>query len=85
MGVEPQKLDFGEREVVLRASLDELDQDRCVWTPVRFIRSGPRHPLPGETVYLIDRAGKGCMGTVVEINGWMARVRPELGPPAETA
>jgi hypothetical protein len=85
MAVEWEKLDFAAREVVLRASLDELDQDQCVTTPVRFIMNGPRHPLPGETVYLIDRAGKGCMGTVVEINGWMARVRPDLGPPAETA
>jgi hypothetical protein len=85
MGVESEKLDFSEREVVLRASLDELDQDQCVWTPVRFIMSGPRHPLPGETVFLIDSTGKGCLGTVVEINGWMARVRPDLRAPAETA
>jgi hypothetical protein len=73
-----EKLDFAEREVVLRASLDDLDQDRCVWTPVRFLMSGPRHPLPGESVYLIDRAGKSCIGEVVEMNGWMARVRPDL-------
>jgi hypothetical protein len=74
-----EKLDFSEREVVLRASLDELDEDRCVWTPVRFIMRGPRHPRVGETVFLMDRTGRGCLGEVVEVNGWMARVRTELG------
>ena len=76
-----EKLDFAEREVVLRASLDELDDERCVWTPVRFIMNGPRQPRVGETVFLIDRRGKGCRGEVVSMKGWMARVRPDLGPP----
>lgn len=79
MEAEWEKLDFTEREVVLRASLDELDEDRCVWTPVRFIMNGPRHPRVGESVFLIDRRGKGCPGEVVELKGWMARVRPDLG------
>jgi hypothetical protein len=74
-----KKLEFSEREVVLRASLDELDDDDCVWTPLRFIMRGPRHPDVGESVFLIDRKGRGCLGQVVEINGWMARVRPDLG------
>ena len=73
-----EKLDFSEREVVLRASLDELDEDRCVWTPVRFIMKGPRQPRLGELVFLMDRGGRGCLGEVVEINGWMARVRADL-------
>ena len=76
-----EKLDFAEREVVLRASLDELDDERCVWTPVRFIMNGPRQPRVGETVFLIDRRGQGCRGEVVSMKGWMARVRPDLGPP----
>jgi len=73
-----EKLDFSEREVVLRASLDELDEDRCVWTPVRFIMKGPRQPRVGELVFLIDRGGRGCLGEVVAINGWMARVRADV-------
>jgi hypothetical protein len=81
----PEKLDFGEREIVLRASFDELDDDDCIQTPVRFLMSGPRHPRVGESVYLIDRLGKGCMGEVVEVTGWMARVRPDLGGPIQGA
>ena len=71
---ELRKLDFAEREVVLRANLNEADDDRCVWTSVRFIVSGPRHPRVGESVLLIDREGASCMGRVVELNGWLARV-----------
>jgi hypothetical protein len=78
MGPEREHLDFAEREVVLRASLDELDGDRCLWTPVRFLLKGPRHPRAGESVFLIDRDGKSCLGEVVEVNGWMARVRARL-------
>jgi hypothetical protein len=79
MEEERENLDFADREVVLRASFDELDDDCCVWTPVRFIMRGPRHPRPGESVFLIDRGGKACLGEVVEVNGWMARVRARLG------
>jgi hypothetical protein len=71
---ELRKLDFAEREVVLRANLDEADDDRCVWTSVRFIVSGPRHPRVGESVLLMDRGGASCMGQVVQLNGWLARV-----------
>ena len=73
-----EKLDFSQREVVLRASLDELDDGRCVSTPVRFIMMGPRQPRVGESVFLIDPDGRACLGEIVEINGWMARVRPDL-------
>jgi len=70
-----REFDFARREVVLRADLQEADDDRCVWTSMRFIVAGPRHPRVGESVYLIDRRGGGCPGRVVELNGWMARVR----------
>jgi hypothetical protein len=69
------KLDFAEREVVLRANLDEADGDRCVWTSVRFLQHGPRHPRVGESVFLMDHEGGGSLGRVVELNGWLARVR----------
>jgi hypothetical protein len=72
---EQHQLDFSEREVVLRANLDEMDADRCVWASMRFLVNGPRHPRVGELVFLIDGARGGSMGSVVELNGWMARVR----------
>jgi hypothetical protein len=74
-GKQERKLDFGHREVVLRANLDDADDERCVWTSMRFIMEGPRHPRVGESVYLMDREGAGCMGRVEELNGWLARVR----------
>jgi hypothetical protein len=69
------KLDFAEREVVLRANLDEVDSDRCVWASMRFLVNGPRHPQVGELVFLIDGTRGGSMASVVELNGWMARVQ----------
>jgi kynureninase len=72
---EHRELDFADREVVLRANLEEADADRCVWTSVRFLMGGPRHPRVGESVYLIDRDGGSCLGRVVELTGWLARVR----------
>ena len=70
-----RKLDFAEREVVLRADLDDADADRCVWSSMRFLMRGPRHPRVGELVFVIDSKSGGCMGRVEELNGWMARVR----------
>ena len=70
-----RKLDFAEREVVLRANLDDADADRCVWTSMRFLMRGPRHPRVGELVFVIDSKSGGCMGRVEELNGWTARVR----------
>lgn len=70
-----QDFDFVEREVVLRADLEDTDDDRCVWTSMRFIMEGPRQPRVGEDVFLMDRDGGGCLGRVEELNGWMARVR----------
>lgn len=74
-GDEQRELDFAEREVVLRADFEEADADRCVWTSMRFLMSGPRHPRIGESVFLMDRRGGGSLGRVVELNGWLARVR----------
>jgi hypothetical protein len=70
-----RELDFAQREVVLRADFEDADDDRCLWTSMRFLMDGPRHPRVGEDVFLIDGAGAGCLGRVVELNGWMARVR----------
>ena len=75
--VQGRGLDFGEREVVLRADLAHRDPDDCIWTSVRFLMSGPRPPRPGETVMLVDVEDGSCMGRVVSMAGWEACVRPD--------
>ena len=73
-----EEFNFSDREVVLRADLSSFDEADCVWTPVRFILSGPRTPGPGERVLLVDLdAGNTCVGQVVSIAGWEACVRPD--------
>jgi len=78
-------LPYEEREVVLRADFDELDGD-CCWVSMRFM-GGPRHPGVGDSVYLLDRRGHGCMADIVQVRGWQARVKPNWstwtgeGPP----
>jgi hypothetical protein len=74
---EERRLDFTEREVVLRADFGDLDDESCLQLSLRFIMAGPRHPRAGEWVYLIDDTGSGCMGYVEQIDGWSARVRPD--------
>ncbi len=70
-------LDFAEREIVLRADFEQLDDEGYVSTALRFMLRGPRHPDEGEWVYLIDVHGRGCLGCVEEVTGWNARVRPD--------
>ena len=70
-----RKFDFEEREIVLRADFEELDSDDRLWTSLRFILNGPRPPREGEWVYLMDHEGRGCLGQVDSIRGWMARVK----------
>src|SRR5918912_211610 len=48
------------REYVLRVDFDLLDEEGCSWVSSRFMR-GPRHPEPGEVVYLLDANGSGCV------------------------
>ena len=64
------------REFVLRVDFDLLDDDGCSWVSSRFTR-GPRHPQPGEDVYLLDPDGRGCVGTVERVEGWYVCVRPD--------
>ena len=72
-----QALDFGEREVALRADLGDRDGDDCIWTSVRFLMRGPRPPRPGESVMLVDVAGGSCIGRVVSLAGWNVCIRPD--------
>jgi hypothetical protein len=71
-----EELAYEEREVVLRANFHELDDEDCCYVSLHFLQ-GPRHPRPGETVYLLDGERRGCMGEVVQVHGWSARVRPD--------
>jgi hypothetical protein len=88
-GNEPQ-LDFEDREIVLRADFDSLDEDRCIWASIRFLMNGPRAPREGEWVYLINKADEGCLGQIESVSGWTACVRPDWktwtgrgGPPLD--
>jgi hypothetical protein len=71
-------LNFGEREVVMRADLTLVDDRDCISAPMRFLMRGPRSPRPGERVLLVDIGGRGtCLGRVVSVSGWEACVRPD--------
>ena len=65
-----------EREFVLRADFELLDEDGCSWLSRRFFR-GLRTPRPGELVYLLDGEARGCVGTVERVEGWYICVKPD--------
>lgn len=73
-----QALPSIEREVALRVDFELLHDDGCVWISTRFRHSeSPRRPVPGDTVYLIDDAGRGCVGHVEQCHGWYLCVLPD--------
>jgi hypothetical protein len=74
---EDRRLEFEEREIVLRTEFTDLDDEDCVEASMRFLMNGPRMPREGEWVYLLDRQGNGCLGQIDSISGWMARVKPD--------
>ena len=76
------KLDYAEREIVVRTNFEDVDEEGCLSVSLRFMR-GPRPSREGEWVYLIDDQGSGCLGRVVAVNGWIARVEPDLGSRSE--
>ena len=65
-----------DREVVLKVDFDLLADDGCAWVSMRFHR-GPSVPQPGDLVYLMDGAGRGCVGLVADRDGWYVCVRPD--------
>jgi hypothetical protein len=71
-----QMIDFRTRELVLRADFDLLDDDGCSWISLRFVQN-LRAPEEGETVYLLDGNGRGCVGKVERVEGHYACVRPD--------
>ena len=78
MPEEPErKLDFEDREIVLRADFSQLDDEDCLEVSLRFVMEGPRAPREGEWVYLLDSAGAGCLGQIRSIGGRNARVCPD--------
>ena len=62
--------------MVLRADFDLLDDQACAWISLRFVH-GLRAPEEGETVYLMDGGGRGCVGKVERVEGHYACVRPD--------
>ena len=76
METKAQAIDFQQRELVLRADFDLLDDDSCSWVSLRFV-SQLRAPAEGDVVYLIDSLGRGCVGTVEKVEGHYACVRPD--------
>jgi len=77
MATMDSKIEIGQREIVLRADFDLLDEDRCAWVSLRFMRVGPNPPQAGDVVYLLDGRGRGCAGVVDRIDGHYACVRPD--------
>ena len=71
-----QAIDFQTRELVLRADFDLLDDGGCSWISLRFLQN-LRAPEEGETVYLLDGNGRGCVGKVERVEGHYACVRPD--------
>jgi hypothetical protein len=65
-----------DREFVLRADFELLDEHGCSWLSRRFLRA-LRTPQPGELVYLLDAEGRGCVGTVERVEGWYICVKPD--------
>jgi hypothetical protein len=72
-----RRLEFEEREIVLRADFSDLDDEGYIEASLRFLMNGPRMPHEGEWVYLLDAKGNGCMGEIASISGWSARVKPD--------
>jgi hypothetical protein len=69
-------IDYQTRELVLRADFDLLDEDGCSWISLRFAHA-LRPPQEGETVYLLDGRGRGCVGKVQRVEGHYACVLPD--------
>ena len=72
----PDVLPHDEREVVFRADFEHAEPGEAVWISLHFA-PGPRHPQPGEWVYLLDARLGGCLGVCVEVTGHIARVMPD--------
>jgi hypothetical protein len=69
-------IDYTSRELVLRADFDLLDDEGCSWISLRFVQN-VRAPEQGETVYLLDGLGRGCVGKVKRVDGHYACVQPD--------
>ena len=71
-----RSIDYATRELVLRADFDLLDDEGCSWISLRFVQN-LRAPEEGETVYLLDGLGRGCVGKVKRVEGHYACVKPD--------
>ncbi len=67
-----QTFPYEEREIVLRADFEALDERDILSVPVRD--DGPRPPRKGEFVYLLDGAGNGCVAFCAKVRDGIARL-----------
>jgi hypothetical protein len=63
---------FEDREIVMRADFDALDERDILTVPLR--EEGPRDPKRGEFVYLLDGAGNGCVALCAKVRDGIARM-----------
>jgi len=66
---------YDQREIVLRADFDAIDERGVLSVPIQF-ENGPRPPERGEFVYLLDGSGNGCVGYVAKVRDDVARILP---------
>ena len=66
--------EFEEREIVMRADFDAIDERDILTVPLRD--EGPRPPQRGEFVYLLDGAGNGCVALCAKVRDGIARMMP---------
>jgi len=69
-------IDLQSHEIVFRVDYDLVDDDGCIRVSTRFT-PGRMPPAPGARVYLLDDAGRGCVGVIEEALGTHASVRPD--------
>jgi hypothetical protein len=65
-----------ERRWVHLADFKQLDDEGRCRVSIGF-HPAPRAPRAGEHVYLMDAEGRGCVGTVEQVEAWHAQVRPD--------
>ena len=67
---------FEEREIVMRADFDAIDERDILSVPLPPRDEGPRPPQRGEFVYLLDGAGNGCVAWCAKVRDGIARMMP---------
>jgi hypothetical protein len=66
-----------QRQLLLWADFNSLDEDCFVTTSLRFAETADR-PVRGELVRLYDDEGNEVMGVVERVDGVVVHIRPEI-------